>query len=237
MTGTQHTKLAPERKAARKNGVFRLVVALIAIIAEIALIVSIFTRLNGYSTWINLTTRVLAVLLVLFIYNGNINAAFKTPWIILILAVPIFGVIMFLMVGLNSHTIQMKKRYLNIDEKLYPMIDKNDNLIQAVKDKDSGAGAICSYLKHQAHFPTYKDTDIRYFGDTCEALDSMIADLKSAQHFIFMEYFAIDDKKAWHRIEEVLARKVKAGVEVRVFYDDLGSIGFINTAFSNPLAF
>ena len=235
MTGTQHTKLAPERKAARKNGVFRLVVALIAIIAEIALIVSIFTRLNGYSTWINLTTRVLAVLLVLFIYNGNINAAFKTPWIILILAVPIFGVIMFLMVGLNSHTFQMTRRYKEIDEKLYPMIDKNDNLIQAVKDMDSGAGAICSYLKHQAHFPTYKDSDVRYFGDTCEALDSMIADLKSAQHFIFMEYFAIDDKKAWHRIEEVLARKVKAGVEVRVFYDDLGSIGFINTAFSKKL--
>ena len=50
-----------------------------------------------------------------------------------------------------------------------------------------------------------------------------------------MGYFAIDDKKAWHRIEEVLARKVKAGVEVRVFYDDLGSIGFINTAFSKKL--
>ena len=47
MTGTQHTKLAPERKAARKNGVFRMVVALIAIIAAIALIVSIFTRLNA----------------------------------------------------------------------------------------------------------------------------------------------------------------------------------------------
>lgn len=46
-----------------------------------------------------------------------------------------------------------------------------------------------------------------------------------------MEYHAIEDAESWHRIEEVLVERVKAGVEVRVFYDDMGSIGFINTGF------
>ena len=35
----------------------------------------------------------------------------------------------------------------------------------------------------------------------------------------------------WHKIQDVLEERVKAGVKVRVFYDDMGSIGFINTDF------
>ena len=37
--------------------------------------------------------------------------------------------------------------------------------------------------------------------------------------------------KAWHKIQRVLEDRIKAGVEVGVFYDDMGSIGFINTDF------
>ena len=36
-------------------------------------------------------------------------------------------------------------------------------------------------------------------------------------------------------VQEVLEDRVKAGVEVRVFYDDMGSIGFINTDFINKM--
>ena len=46
-----------------------------------------------------------------------------------------------------------------------------------------------------------------------------------------MEYHAIEDAESWHAIRDILAERVKAGVEVRVFYDDMGSLGFINTDF------
>lgn len=46
-----------------------------------------------------------------------------------------------------------------------------------------------------------------------------------------MEYFAIEDKESFARIHAVLAQKVKEGVEVRLFYDDVGSISFINGGF------
>ena len=46
-----------------------------------------------------------------------------------------------------------------------------------------------------------------------------------------MEYHAIEDAECWHEIRDILADRVKNGVEVRVFYDDMGSLGFINTDF------
>jgi cardiolipin synthase len=46
-----------------------------------------------------------------------------------------------------------------------------------------------------------------------------------------MEYHAIEDKESFGGIKEILIQKAKEGVEVRIIYDDVGSIGFINPKF------
>lgn len=51
-----------------------------------------------------------------------------------------------------------------------------------------------------------------------------------------MEYHAIEDASAWQELEAILAERAAHGVEVRVFYDDVGSIGFINSKFVKKLA-
>ena len=60
-----------------------------------------------------------------------------------------------------------------------------------------------------------------YFDEAVKGLEAQIKDLEKAQKFIFMEYHAIEDAEAWHKIQDVLEERVKAGVEVRVFYDDI----------------
>ena len=47
----------------------------------------------------------------------------------------------------------------------------------------------------------------------------MLKQLESAQHFIFMEYFIIDEGLMWGRILEILAKKASQGVDVRIMYD------------------
>ena len=62
-------------------------------------------------------------------------------------------------------------------------------------------------------------------------IEAQKKDLAKAEKFIFMEYHAIEDAESWHAIRDILAERAKAGVEVRVFYDDMGSLGFINMDF------
>ena len=50
-----------------------------------------------------------------------------------------------------------------------------------------------------------------------------------------MEYHAIEDAESWRAIQGILEERVRAGVEARVFYDDMGSIGFVNTDFVKRL--
>ena len=42
---------------------------------------------------------------------------------------------------------------------------------------------------------------------------------------------AIEDAESFGEIKEILVRKAAEGVDVRILYDDMGSIGFINTDF------
>ena len=66
-------------------------------------------------------------------------------------------------------------------------------------------------------FPTFNHTKIKFYSSTNDALEAQLHDLNNAKEFIFMEYHAIEDSKAWRQIEDILVEKVKQGVDVRVF--------------------
>ena len=220
-----------EKKATTKNGIGRLVFAAFSILLEISLIVLLFTKLNHYATWINTLTRLVALILVLGIYGQHKTSTMKMPWIMLIMAFPIIGVILFLLVGLNGSTWKMRNRFQLIDSVLMPKLPQNHDILETMKEKDMDAATIAAYINRYSGYPVYQNTDIRYFDDALKGLEAQLEDISKAEKFIFMEYHAIENKEAWHRIQTVLEERIKAGVEVRVFYDDMGSIGFINTDF------
>jgi cardiolipin synthase len=63
----------------------------------------------------------------------------------------------------------------------------------------------------------------------------MLEELKKAEHFIFMEYFIVEDGKMWGSILEVLEEKARAGLDVRFIYDDLGSVSLLPTGYDKQL--
>lgn len=134
------------------------------------------------------------------------------------------GVALYFLVGLNGGTKKMKRRYDKVDEKLFKYLG------EGVKNPD-GRG-ISEYIHKYSGYPVYENTEVKYFEEAIKGLDSQLHDLALARDFIFMEYHAIEDKEAWQKIQTVLEERVKAGVEVRVFYDDMGSIGFVNMSFA-----
>lgn len=225
-----------ESKTAVKNSVGRLAFCALAILLEVVFIAMLFTKLNRYATWIQSCTYVVGALLVLAIYAQHKTSSMKTPWIILILVFPVLGVFLYFLVGLNGGTWAMRKRYEDIDAKLYPLLTAGGTgqhtqaAMQALEKQDAQLANVSQYLLRNSKYPVYQNTQLRYFCAE-EGLEAQKQALRQAKRFIFMEYHAIEDAEAWHGIQEILAERAKAGVEVRVFYDDMGSIGFINKDF------
>ena len=224
-----------EGRARSKNGVKRLCFSGLCILLEAAFIVIMITKLNEYAEIVNLVTRLFAAILVMALYASDKTSSMKMPWVILILIFPVMGVALYLLIGLNGGTRKMRERYADIDRKLLPMLPDNNNCMEQLAEKIPKAANISTYIQRNAHYPVYHNTDVTYYDEAVKGLEAQLEDLSKAEKFIFMEYHAIEDDKAWQKIQNVLEERVKAGVEVRVFYDDMGSIGFINTDFVKKL--
>lgn len=230
-----------EKKAHMKNGIARVFLSVLAISLEIAFVVALFTGLRQYAGWIRVVEEVMAVLLVIYLYGTEQASCVKLPWIMLILAFPVFGVSLYVMIGLNGPTNKMRQRYEKVDRVLLSQLMEGDygkrckHAMEALQTQDPQVASIAAYLVNKTGIPIYQNSDIVYFDEAAKALSAMKESLAGAKKFIFMEYFAIEQEGIWQEILDILVERVKAGVEVRVFYDDIGSIAFVNTDFASKL--
>ena len=80
------------------------------------------------------------------------------------------------------------------------------------------------YIYNTSNLKTYSNTSVQYLKNGEEFYKELIEDLKKAKKYIFMEYFIIERGQMWNGILEILEEKAKQGVDVRVMYDDIGTI-------------
>ena len=220
-----------EKQASVKNGVSRMIFAVISILAEVLVILFLVFSAGQVAGWIYTLFHFLGAVFVLRIYGSHKTASIRMTWMLVILLLPITGTLLYLLIGLNGHSLKMRKRYEDIDRILMPMLPENEDVAEKAKARDLRLGGIIEYIRRQAGYPVYQNTEVRYYDDGAKGFEAQKEDLAKAEKFIFMEYHAIEDAECWHEMLEVLVDRVKAGVEVRVFYDDMGSLGFINTDF------
>lgn len=224
-----------ENKSSVKNGIKRLIFIALSFIIETVFIVLMFTTLARYAEVISISFRVLSAVLVLGIYSQHKTSSMKMPWIILILSLPILGASIYLTIGLNGAPRVMRRKYAELDNVVNPYLIGDEYTSTKLKEFNPDAYSISNYLERYSKFPVYENSGIRYFSDAADGLEAQLEDMKKASKFIFMEYFAIENDVCWKRVEDILVEKVKEGVEVRVFYDDIGSIAYVNLDFVKHL--
>jgi len=224
-----------ESKRRIKNSIGRGFLVFLFLLVQIALLASVPLRLMQYSLELYTIVWLLAVVVALRIYGKQINSSYKISWIIFILLLPALGLCMFLLFGREGASLVMRKRFGEVDMALDVHLPQNEAVHDALRQRDTAIANQAYYIQHSGGYPLYADTDIDYYGDTVQALEALKAALRQAQHFIFMEYHAIEDASVWAGIEDILRTKAANGVEVRVLYDDMGSIGFLSKPFTKRL--
>lgn len=224
-----------EGKVKTRNGIKRLFFVALSFLAEILIVLLLVTALSSYEKWINIAIRAAATVIVLVLYGKNKTSSLKMPWIVLILTIPIIGTALYFLIGMNGGTKRMRKRYAKINEIIFKKLPSDSNIINKLAQKDLSIANIARYITAHSNYPLYQNSDVIYFDSAEKGLEAQLEEMKKAEKFIFMEYYAIENASVWRKIEKVLVEKVAQGVEVRVFYDDLGSISFINSDFASRL--
>ena len=212
--------MATQKRKRSGNSILRAVFVALSFLLQLGWILVQILALNN-SPYIAAATHLVAFLVVLKLYSKPTNGAYKLPWIMLMMAMPIMGLSLYLLTQLALSPKSIQKRLKSMKGKNAEYL-QNDKILQGLAPEERN---LAKYLQKYEGMPAWDGTDAKYYGETLDALADMKKDLEKAEKFIFMEYFILEDGEAFSQIREILEKKAAEGVEVRLMYDDLGSIG------------
>ena len=206
----------------------RAAILLLAFFIQIALIIFVVFKFQEYFFYFYLIGILFSILILLFLINTNMNPSYKIAWIIPIMLFPQLGWIFYALFSSGRFSKVTKKKqksyYAKHIEDLSKVIIKDKNILHKLEKEDITAMRQAKYLIDYGESQIFDNKQSNYFKIGEDYYKALLEELEKAEKFIFMEYFIISEGKMWNSILDVLKRKVKQGVEVRLIYDDLGCI-------------
>ncbi len=201
----------------------RLTMVVFLMLAQIGLLAATVIRFSDYFIYVYFLCVATSVLVVLYIVNRRMDPGYKIGWIILILLAPFFGGLFYLFCGGNGLSKRQRRKMEGMNKRLADVLS-SDRKAEALSSYGQDAVNQSRYLEEYAHCPLYTNTHTEYFPLGDDAFQPMLRELRGAERYIFLEYFIIAPGKLWDAVLEILEAKAAAGVDVRVIYDDVGSL-------------
>lgn len=216
----------------------RLLIIGLALVAQVAFFVIAVLFFSQKLPWLFAIHMLISFAVVVAIVASAMTPEYKLAWSIPILAMPLVGGLFYVLYGANYFTRKERsvvmKPWLESRQLLRGIDGENDC---ADSDGEASAGAMRQrrYLRGAAGYPYYQNTRVTYYPIGEKAWRAMLAELEKAERYILFQYFIISAGQMWDELHKVLARKAAQGVDVRVLYDDLGSVFTLPRGFESTL--
>ena len=181
-----------------------------------------FSYLTTGRIWVNAALRLLSLFIVLYLVRKDEDSSYKIIWIVLIGLLPLLGGALYLVFGNKAPSKGMRRRMQSV-EKAHTgdLAQQPGPARQLAGDHFSG---LSRYVARYGPFPVWDKTQTRYFSCGEAMYPKLLADLEKAEKSIFLEFFIVSHGCMWNGIEKILRRKAAQGVDVRLIYDDFGSL-------------
>ena len=198
-----------------------LVAALLAV--QIAVVVLLAYFLEQRAAIVYAGLQIVGIFAAVYIYNRRGDAMYKFTWIILILAAPVVGLILYLLWSGDAQ----QRRLARVAQRRVPEPESVRMRGGLNADKLTRAAPTWARVMNSLRtrgFLVYQNTAVTYFPEGKALLEDIIARCERAERFIFLEYFILAEGKLWDRLSAVLYEKARAGVEIKLIFDDFGNI-------------
>lgn len=211
-------------KKVKKFLLGRATIVAIAILLQLCWLLSFLYGFQMRYTFLNTILDISAVFVVLVIVNKRSNLSYKIAWTVVILAVPVVGLLVYFIFGRSELTRPTRKRMEAVNFEIEQSLPEHQDLLEELKEQDMSVYCQSKYVSEWAGYPVYKNTETKYYPSGEEMFPDMLKALEEARHFIFMEYFIVEEGYMFGKILDILKEKAAQGVDVRFIYDDFGCV-------------
>ena len=159
------------------------------------------------------------------------RSPYKTAaWILVLILLPVFGVVFYLFFGQEYRKQKLFSRKGLISLKKYRQLSFRQlrefehtlqNLNPLVREKEN----IIRLLLNNSNALVVNASRLKILNNANETFDAIFEAIENARHHIHMEYYIFSDDKIGNRFKELLIKKSREGIIVRIIIDDVGSWG------------
>lgn len=212
-----------QRGERRIAAALRIALAAFLLAMQVGLIVLLTFFLRQYAAIVYVALQIAGLVVAIGIYNRRGDAMYKFTWIILILTVPVAGLILYLLWGYRLEQRRLNRKETRREEEPESVRIRGelnaDKLAKAMPTWARLAGSL-----RRRDFSVYQNTAAAYFPEGKPFLEDILAKCAGAERFIFLEYFILAEGKIWSSLFDILCERARAGVEVKIIFDDFGNI-------------
>ncbi len=166
-------------------------------------------------------------LLIIFFQRRNPTTVWA--WLLLLYFIPVLGFILYLILGQNFRRERMFKMKEIEGEIKYAVRRQEESIYRKklrLRDPELDRfKRLILYNLNEAEAVLTDNNDIRIFTDGREKFQALLSEMDRARNYIHVQYYIIKNDELWKEIEEVLVRKARQGVEIRVLFDSMGCRG------------
>jgi len=205
------------------RGLFsQMVIVGLLLVVQVAFLVLLVVRLNEYFAYFYTVLVAISLLATLQIVNRTGSPASKLAWVVCILAVPLLGVCLYLIVYSQRHPRRIGNRLEAVNARLAKHLPQNH--AEGAEGQDAQRARMLRYMRSNGGAVAVGETETEYYplGEDMKA--AMLAAIERAEHYVFLEFFIIKDGVFWREIKDLLAKKAAEGVEIRLMYDGIGCL-------------
>ena len=171
-----------------------------------------------------LTVVFIAFLIIL----ENRNPVKTISWILVLVLLPFAGIVIYLFFGQEYRKTKMfSRKGLKDLEKLRNLtLVQLDNLPKnhyKISDLIFSKKRLINLMLSNSNAILTNDNQLQVLKNGEETFPAIFNSIENAKHHIHLEYYIIEDDVIGNYLRELLIRKAKGGVEVRLIFDDVGS--------------
>ena len=197
----------------------RFGVILLLFLLQVFILLGIFMKFRDIQIYISGATVLFTVIMVLYLLNSRLDPTAKITWLVIIMLMPVFGAFLLWFTKSEIGHRLIKARVNQIAQEAGDCIPQDSEIMDRLARENPGAAALVRYVGRSVCFPLSDNTAVTYYPVGEKKWEEMLRQLEEAKHFIFLEYFIVDEGLMWGRVLEILSRKAAEGVDVRVMYD------------------
>ena len=224
-------------KKDRKRGIripTRIIVSALLLIIQLGFMFNVLYDFSVNSAWAYSFSMILGIITVITIINRRGDPDHKIAWIVFILLFPIFGITVFLLWGGGRVMPYIRKKMRICETKYMHYLKEERQVRDKLRYYDMFHSRQADYLTGESGYPLYDGTSTEYLSPGEKFFPRFLEELEKAEKYIFIEFFILAEGEMWDKVHAILKEKLKKGVEIKIIFDDFGSIkrqgkGFITS--------